>query len=242
MSGKIGLVLSLLLLTACIHAGNAQSIRGDSVFQDRSVDNAIALYAHSMGNQSHLFNGTEYIVYASSNGEHPYFNDDWTDGSVYYEGQHYGPVPLLYDLSTDKLVTENAHGAPMQLISRKIKYFTLNQHVFVNMRDSQVLKEGFYDLLYDGKTKVYAQRKKALQKNISGTELQKKFEESVRYFIYKEGSYFLVKNKKDVFTLFEDQKDPLKKFVRASHLHFRPSMETAIRQMAQFYDKTGAQP
>jgi hypothetical protein len=180
--------LLVLISTALVLPCQAQPAREDSAPGD-ALTYALGLYAKNMGAQSHLYNGSEYIVYNSTAGEHPYYKSDWLDGTVFYDGERYDSVPLLYDLSTDKLITENAYGRPLQMITNKVKYFILDGHTFVYLPEAGI-KEGFYDLLYAGETKVYKRTKKSLQKNISGTVLEKKFEESLQYFIHKNETIF----------------------------------------------------
>lgn len=231
----------LLISTAFFHITIAQSFREDSTFLHEAQMHAIDLYTKNMGAQSHLYNGSEYIEYNSIAGEHPYYEAGWSDGVVFYDGEQYEHTPLLFDLSSDKVITENSNGRPLQLISGKIKYFILNGHTFVFLPEATV-KEGFYDLLYNGEIKVYARRKKTLQKNISGTELEIKFKETVRYYIRKKENYILIRNKRDAFSALLDQKSELKRFARENHLRFKPNLELALTRMAQFYDQIPKQP
>lgn len=231
----------LLISTAFFHITIAQSIREDSTFLQEAKVHAIDLYSRNMRAQSHLFNGSEYIEYNSISGQHPYYEADWSDGVVFYDGELYERTPLLFDLSLDKLITENSNGRPLQLISEKIKYFILNGHTFVYLPENKI-KEGFYDLLYNGEIKVYVRRKKALQKKVSGTALETTFEETVRYYILKKENYTLVKKKKDVFSALADHKNELKKFVHENHLRFKRNPEVALTQMAQFYDQISKEP
>lgn len=241
MSIAAWLISLLLISTAFFHISHAQSIREDSTFLQEAQMHAIDLYTKNMGTQSHLFNGSEHIVYNSIAKEHPYYQADWSDGIVFYDGELYESIPLLYDLSTDKLIIENANGRPLQLISEKIKYFILDGHTHVYLPEDKIIK-GFYDLLYNGEIKIYARRKKTLQKNISGTELEIKFKETVRYYLSKNENYILIRNKKDVLSALLDQKTELKRFVRENHLRFKSNLEVALTRMAQFYDQISKEP
>lgn len=241
MSIATWLIPLLLISPAFFHISHAQSIREDSTFLQEAKVHAIDLYTRNMRAQSHLFNGSEYLEYNSISGEHPYYEADWSDGIVFYDGEPYERTPLLFDLSIDKLITENSNGRPLQLISEKIKYFILNGHTFVYLPENKI-KEGFYDLLYNGQIKVYARRKKSLQKKTSGSALEMKFEETVRYYILKKENYILIKRKKDVFSALADHKIELKKFVNENHLWFKRNPEVVLTRMAQFYDQISKEP
>ena len=234
--------LSLLLFsTSLLQPCLAQAVWNDSTLLKAALLNAIGVYEATMGAQSHLFNGSEYKMYSSMAGEHPYFMNDWSEGEVLYEGQRYTTVPLLYDLSGDKLITENESGRLLQLISEKVTYFILDSHTFVYLTGPKI-KEGFYDRLYPGDTKIYKRIRKSLQKSISGTLLEKKFEESIQYFIYTRGNYIPARKKKDVFAALPDKSNELKKFLRENHIHFRSDPGAAMTRMARFYDQIQQQP
>ncbi len=131
MSIAAWLISFLLISPAFFPISHAQSIQEDSTFLREAEVHAIGLYSRNKRVQSHLFNGSEYIEYNSIAGEHPYYEADWSDGIVFYDGEQYEHTPVLFDLSLDKLITENSNGRPLQLISEKIKYFILNGHTFV---------------------------------------------------------------------------------------------------------------
>ncbi len=211
-----------------------QSIRADSSFVAAASKKAIALYTTGIAGQSHLYNGNAYIEYQQQKEEHPYFIDEWIDGSVVYENELYQNVPLLYDINKDRLITDHQYNInKIQLISSKVKSFTLKQHQFVNLMESGI-PPGFYELLYDGKTKVYAQWKKILQETITNQSIERRFDNKNGYYIFKDGKMIQVKSKKSVLHVFADQKSALRK-MRGTR--FKTDRARSIREMAQHYDQ-----
>src|SRR5690348_16627231 len=103
---QLQLLCLLLFLTSLTYA---QSAKPDTAFVKASFSKAKAVYASSaIRSQSHLYNGSQYIDYTPIGEEHPYFlTNDWTNGTVIYDGEKYENVPLLYDISADKLVVEH---------------------------------------------------------------------------------------------------------------------------------------
>ena len=65
----------LLLLSFSGATITAQLSTEDSVFYQRAVNNMVNVYHQSMGNESVLFNGQQYVDYPKfKNGGHAFFN------------------------------------------------------------------------------------------------------------------------------------------------------------------------
>ncbi len=212
-----------------------------------TVKNVREIYSRTLGLSSHLLNGVQYKEYNAHLDDegHPYFGlDDWVEGSVYYDGEVYEGVAILYDLIKDKVVIEHPFaGIKLELISEKIKYVDLPGHRFVRL-DADTLKNasirtGFYDLLYDGLTKFYVKRQKERKDEIVGQEIQVKFSENDRLYIFKQGQYIQVKTKSSVLTTLADRKAELRKYIRKNKIHFRRNREDAITRVVAFYDESG---
>ena len=227
----------LFLLTFCAELVEAQ-LFNDSSFVASAQKNAINLYSMATGLQSHIYNGNSYIEYRELNEEHPYFINEWVDGSITYEEQFYDNIPLMYDISTDKIIIDNKYGVnKIQLISSKISSFTIQQHQFVKMKE-EGNPAGFYEVLYDGTTQAYVQWRKSLQESISTQTIARTFNDRSSYFIRKGGKMYLVKNKKSVINLLAEKKSEIKKFIRASSIRFKDNRANAIREVVKFYDQS----
>jgi hypothetical protein len=230
----------LLILWQGVALG--QQAKPDTLFLAAASQYQQSLYDASIRGQSRLYNGTEYHDYLSQDEEHPYFNvDDWQYGYVYYDDVRYDSVAMFYDLSRDQVITEHLlTGAKIELIAKKITSFEINGHVFERLyRDSShVIAEGFYERLYNGRTKVYVKRTKNLSSRASGNELIYTFEEHNRVYLLKDNHYYPVKTKKSVLQVFADKKSELKSMMKEEKLKFKFDREHAIVRMAQTYDST----
>ena len=196
-----------------------------------------------MQGESDLYNGSEYLEYKGLKlGQHPYFiMDDWTDGTIQYGGEWYQNVGLLYDICRDKVVIEHYYNrSMMELVEAKIGRFSLLDHTFVRLNGDKKnnLNEGFYDLLYDGNTKVYAQRVKLMEKTIEDHRQVYYFAEKTKYYILKDEVYYPVSNKASVLAVFEDRKREVKRLLAEKKIGFRQDRETAIAWMAESYDNS----
>ncbi len=223
-----GLICSVLSL--------GQTLKSDSSFLAEARKNSIASYSKAIGPQSHLYNGSAYTEYISQQNEHPYFIDEWLDGSVVYDGEYHTNVPILYDLSLDRVIIDNAFSIKkVMLVNEKVAEFTIQDHHFVHLVDTP-LPEGHYELAYDGDVKVYVRHKKSLQSRVVDYSVFNQFEEKKLYYIYKDGKFISVRGKGSVLKVFEDKKKELKKFIRDNRLAFGSDRIRDISRVAEQYD------
>ena len=230
------ILLSFLTTIQCL----AQLSKPDTAFLSAAKSNQEQLYKKFIDGQSRLNNGSAYRDYFSKNDEHPYFGvDDWTYGYIIYDDELYTHVAMFYDLSRDKVITEHSlSGTKLELVNEKIKQFSLADHVFTRLgkNESSLIPEGFFELLYDGTTKVYARREKVLNEKIDSNEIIVSFNELNRIYVRKDGTYFPVNKKGSVLDVFIDKKQELKTFLTKNKINYNADREKAIVRMAEFYD------
>lgn len=212
----------------------AQPAKKDSVFLAAATQQVRSLYFQRLGEKSHLYNGTEYEAYNAFEDEFPYLFEDLVDGDLYYDGVSYHNVPLLYDLSTDNVITEMPNGTAIQLVKIKIDTFRIDHHVFIHMNDP-ALKPGFYDQLWLGPVNLYARREKNYTEFVEDRKLRRKFLERTTYFLQKNELYFTIKSRKGLIRLLDDQKREIKKVIHDEHLKWRRDREHTITRIVEFY-------
>lgn len=231
----LGIFVSMLSQTFCY----SQSHPIDTAFLTTSKTKIVSLYAESIQQQSRLYNGTDYVLYVARDEEHPFFSmDDWTFGSITYWGELYENVPVMYDLSTDQVITEHNRGNPIKLIPEKVDGFVISDHTFQRLTNNGTNKiaDGFYERLHDGKIKVYAKHQKVYREDITAREVIPRFEESVRHFILKDGVLHQVKKKGSVLDTFDEHRQEVKTFMKKNRIRFNDNRAAAITRVAQYYD------
>jgi hypothetical protein len=221
----------------CCFVSFGQSFRSDTSFVAAARKNSIALYDKSISAQSHLYNGGAYTEYVSQEDENPYFIDEWLEGTVTYDGEFHSNVPLLYDISLDRIAIDNQYSIKkVLLVNEKVTAFSIQDHKFIHLVDVPITA-GHYEITYDGKTKVYVKHRKTLQSQAVDYSIVNKFEEKKLYYIYKDGKFNSVKSKGSVLKLFETKKKELKKFIRDNKLQFGNDRAKDISRVAQQYDQ-----
>jgi hypothetical protein len=228
-------LLCVGLLSSLISFG--QNSRADTLFVAAAKKNSIALYEKSISGQSHLYNGSAYTEYISQGTENPYFIDEYLEGSVMYDEEFHDNVPLLYDISLDRIVIDNAFSIKkVMLVNEKVAAFTIKDHRFVHLVKAAV-PEGHYEIMYDGKSKVYVRHRKTLQSKRVDYSVINVFEEKKVYYIYKDGRFYSVKSKGSVLKVLETKKKELKKFIRDSKLVFGENRAKDIGRVVERYDQ-----
>lgn len=207
------------------------------------IQHALALYDSATTESQHLYNGQQYFVYDSKSDEHQfYLSEEWVTGSVIYDGQLFKSIPMLYDIVKDIVAVKYVQSfGNVALQSEKVRSFSLANHTFVRlmtgMPEGGGLRTGFYDVLYDGTTKLLSRRVKERLQQITDTRIVIEFPEKDAFYLFKNGEYNLVHSKSSVLFLLEDQKKPLKKYIRQHRLSFRENREAVITELAAYYDQ-----
>lgn len=222
-----------------VAAFNCYAQKTDTAFVSASIAEAKRIYTARVQGESLLFNGSDYGEYSPLKDEHPfYLSYDWIYGSVLYDGQFYDSIMLQYDIALDQLVIEShMYGTQIQLIKSKVHSFTLEDRKFINM-DSSSMK-GFYEVLYDGETKVLAKRIKRLQERISSSEITREFEEKNRYYMLVNEKFVAVKNKKSALKALRSNKKELQQKYQALNSNVKKKPERQIVILAELNDSIG---
>ena len=228
-------------------AANAQVAPTSPGVDSPGIRHALALYDSATVESQHLYNGKQYFVYDSREVEHQFFlTEDWTVGSVFYDGQQFERVPLLYDIVKDQLVARYRFGfGNVTLQNPKVRSFTLAGHDFMRVEADtgrvEGLRTGFYDQLYTGKTKVLARRRKERLPQLSETKITIEFPVKDQLYLYKNGEYQPVRSKGSVLALLPEHKRLLRKELRKQNLSFRQNREASVVAMANRYDELNKQ-
>lgn len=230
------IILVVLSFYACAQA------EGDTAFIATAQTNTRILYNKALAAQSRLYNGGRYVLPKQTFEQHPYFHsEDWITGSLLYDGEYFHDVPLMYDLVNGALITEHfPSGHPIRLVREKLEHFSVADHYFEKIINDSVSGSlpgtGFYDVLYNGESKVVASRSKFLREKIEGTIVTFTYEEKNRYFVLRNGVFFPVRSKGSVLKLMDDRRQELRKHLKQQKIVFSDNRERALKSLAEHYD------
>lgn len=239
---KFVVPLFLLATLICCKPVFSQNSEKENV-ANLQVKNAVELYNHYNADYAPVYNGQSYIYYTMKMEGSPFFKSgDFSKGWVNYKGRKYDSLQLLYDITRNQLVTLYPDKISFIVIQNQfVDSFFLLGHTFIALEEDHkqnLYNSGFYDLLYEGKTQFLARRVETLLTVIQGESLITKFINHTHYYIHKNGLYYLVSNKKDVYHVFEDNIRDLKRMMRRNHIKLRrKNFETALIKVTAFYDQ-----
>ncbi|MBY0541972.1 MAG: hypothetical protein K2P75_01110 [Sphingobacteriaceae bacterium] len=221
----------------------AQKDNQDSISKI-AIQNTELFFNKAIGQQSWLYNGAAYIGYYPNIEGTAYFQDitSFSNSTIWFEGFRYENVPLKYDIFKDVMVTLlYDRSSLLSLPSEKITHVYLNNHHFVylkidNSESTMNLKSGFYDLIHDGKIKLYTKHAKII-KEVVEVEVKQYFNTRTNYFLLKDGIYHAVSNESSFIAVLKDKKTNLKKYLKDNKVRFKDNPEQAMVLLANYYDE-----
>jgi hypothetical protein len=230
----------LIILIFCSFPGVAQTVP-DTSFVTIAARNGMKTYERYVQGQTGLYVGSEYLQPPSDNVHHPFYvRNEWQWGDVEYNGELYENVPLLYDLSTDDLVTEQFYnGDEMVLVKAKVGRFSIEDHNFTNITAEQAnmnVPLGFYRINYDGPTRIISHHIKTYGEKIENNQVKHYYTPKSRYYILKDGKYEKVATKADILKVLQDKKSELRAYIRKKKIEISKTSTAAIAELAKFYD------
>ena len=240
MSMKHNIVIGLFLLVPS--AISIAQPGHDVTFLGDAKQNAFNRHQQALGAQARLYNGSKYRAPQHTLEEHPYFvSEDWVMGDVYYDGEFFENVPLMYDIFQGVLVTEHyPSGHAIQLVYGKLQHFSIAGRDFEKIENETVGNSlptsGFYEILYPGPTRVVARRQKQKHEEIDANEIERTYNERNRYFVFKNGVYFPVKSKRSVRKLMTDKRQEINQFLKQHKAPFSLDREKMLKMTAEYYD------
>ncbi|MBZ5859354.1 hypothetical protein [Flavihumibacter profundi] len=241
MSRLLLLITSFFIFAQLV---NAQLSAGDSVFYQKAINNTIVFFQQSIGEQSRLFNGRQFLGYPFTFKEgHPFFYTDvLSGGSIVYDNVYYPDVQMLYDEVADVLIIQNGIQR-IQLSSERISRFRLSDRDFIRIvkdsLDSPILSsEGFYNVLYKGNVSVFKQEVKSIFTEITSDEGILRYIKVKQYFyIKKDGKYYLVNRKNDLLDIYKEKKKEIRDYIKSNGLSFSDDKESLIVKVSAYYDQ-----
>ena len=221
----------------------AQQYYNDSATVSGAAEFAKLYYNQKRGNQSSIYNGLLHHSYPSYMEGNAYFLiDSFQRGTVIYEDIFYENILMNYDVVTDQLVViaNDQTSMPLSLFSPRVKEFSFSglNFFYEDERNDIVtsLPKGYYQELVKGRATAICKTTKIILESIKDNKVHYEFEQHKRYYILKNSSSYLIKNKKDLLGVLKDQKKGIQEFMRTKKLKFRKNKERTIASVTEFYN------
>jgi hypothetical protein len=236
------ILLFLISVLLFLNPSFSQSVKQDSI-SDLQLQKAIDLYDHFSADNAPVYNGIEYIYYNFKMEGDPYFiTGDFSKGWVNYSGRKYDSLSVMYDVARNQVVILGYDQKSRIVLQNEfVDSFGLLGHTFIKLKEDHqqnLYNTGFYDMLYNGKVQFVARRIKAMNMKIEGMVVVRPFYVKDRFYVHKDGLYYLVNRRKDVYHLYDDKIHEIKKLMRKQHLKIRrKNFEQATTKVTALYDQ-----
>jgi hypothetical protein len=172
----------------------------------------------TLGNTSLLYNGTEYIKQFDQTKGTPFFPTEKTNGSVFYFGNWYQNLDLLYDIQDDIVITRDIQGLlKMRLTREKLDEFMVDGHHFVKIKLTTPAGE-FYEQFYKGQRSLLMQWRKVTD---SEDPQNQKFILRKTLFVLDKGEIIPLDKTSDLFSIDPKHLKELKKIYREQKISFK---------------------
>ena len=205
------------------------------------------IYAQEYGNMGQLIHGKVYQAYfPSAKGDPFWLSADWTIGSLQTHHVYYPELPLKYDAYLDALVfaVDLVNPTFIRVNELQVKSFWIQQRQFdylgsgtekAAMKDVNLIP-GYFELIYEGKSKLYAKREKRFEKYQDDYEHVGEFSEKSTYLLLKNQVFWIVKGKKDWLQFSQDHEAEMEQYLKQQGIRFRNISDTQWVQLIDYYE------
>jgi hypothetical protein len=209
-------------------------------FPESGIRFARQLYTDLFTQQMQLYNGGKYnevLLNPEIDRGHPFFiSEELTIGTVLYNNIEYTNIPLQYDVLTDQIITVLPNtNFKISLIKDHVQSFTLLDHYFVNLTNKEIVP-GFYELLLNDTMKVIARRtKKSVESSYNNNIIvRRSYIPKSEFYVFNNDQYFLIRNKKSLILVFQNQKEIVNSYIRQMKTSFRKDKEKYIIELVTY--------
>ena len=207
------IIINLLILNSIpgISHSNSKSSGTELLKQDAINDNQMLYNGRIWRNLFPLVKENQFL-----------FSKEFLPASVSMRGKTFSYVRIKYDIFTDEIIIPFAPAGMLQLNKQMVDSFSLifqnkNYH-FVRIPDgNSALPGGYYNVVYKGKTTLYARYIKKIEKLADKDEFDK-FYQINRIYIIHADNVFNIPGRKDLFRVLNVQKKEVRQFMRENNI------------------------
>ncbi|MCF8225149.1 MAG: hypothetical protein K9J30_04645 [Bacteroidales bacterium] len=189
-----------------------------------------------------LVSGEEYFPHQRGAANHPFFmTESWLEGDVFIENNVYENCLLRYDLFLDQLLFLHISGGATVIALNRgyVNKFKLENKVFEYKYESSgesknILKEGYYQLIYRGKHELLVKYLK--NRVINGGFRQDEFQLRKEFYLLINGTYHKVRNDRQLRKAMNSFEKELRQYMKQNNIHVRTSAPEQIATVLIFHE------
>ena len=209
--------------------------------QYQTIDSSVSDYMQVVSEKSILYYGSEQERYPRST-NHPYFeSDEYVKARLSYNQVIYSDVSLRLDLNRNEIVILSPEGRNIVLSPENVDFAEFHNRNAIFFRSDSLPgcpSSGYYFVLHSEKCTVMEKQSCTMQEKIT-TSLEKEysFSLSTNYYLYKDGIYYKIKNKKALLKVLHPYKEEINRFISANQLRFRRNAAELLIGAVSEYEK-----
>ncbi|MBN8577095.1 MAG: hypothetical protein J0L66_09130 [Cytophagales bacterium] len=205
--------------------------------EDRSNTFFANLYDSAMEGNLRIYTGKKFQEPFSKKlieGDLYYGGDEWTEGTIGYQGEIYSKVTMRYHTFLDKLIVLRQNGnESLEVAEATVDFFILHDRKFTKLKAAT----GYYGIIYTGEINIVAKYYSSRHDKVVNKNMVTELEAKSKYYILKNESITQVKSKSSVLKVLVDKKVELRKYLRAQRISFSQNKEYALQIIGAEYDR-----
>lgn len=190
-----------------------------------------------------LYNGRIWqIQFFNTEGNQFFLSSDFSTGGAGIGGYNFDSVKLRYDLINDELLIQRNDGTIIMLNKELVNSFSLfyydRLYRFINLDNTSYGNiNGYCQLLYDGKIKIYVKYIKELIPTTITNGLPR-FSQVNKVYISKDGKIHKTDNRKDLLNLFTEGEEQgmIKIYIRSNHIIISRNDPESYSRVIEYYE------
>lgn len=205
------------------------------------------LYSEKIEAPKELINGKEYEPYYTRSKMKPLlFSDKARSASIITRTRRYNNLTLQYDTFMDEVVytdtsrTINSRFPQIALNKNILEgfnlYFQDDSLIFKFFRFPEYsgtnIKEGFYEVVYEGKSKYIIKHKSSFYERQGLNE----YKYSGDNYISTGNIFHEIKTRKSLLLLFREKSSDVKEYLHSSGIKVRKADKNQLLNVVKFYD------
>lgn len=214
------------------------------------------MYAANNGASMLLLRGRQGMEFPlPHNGTHFWYTPQFRSGTLYYNSKLYENVLLNIDAFNQELLVRDPNGITNILLSRNyVKWFEIEGRKFVNLQAMgyEDAPQGYFQLMYDGKSKLFFRIDKALERDVDGRLWESAgyqgnlkpgvfdiFVERKSYYVMTGDSDALIKikNKNALLKVFKKYSKDIRKHLSSIDRYGSMSFETLAVEVLEYMEE-----
>jgi hypothetical protein len=188
-----------------------------------------------------LYNGRIWRnLYFLVQGDQFLFSKEFLPGSVSISGKTFTNIDLKYDIFKDEILTPSDTGGILQLNKELVDSFAFSFQYkiyrFIRIKDDSLKRTArYFNVLYKGKTALYEEYNKKIEKQAVEGMYDKFYQVSRVYFV-KKNKFYMITRKNDLLKILDDEKEQINNFIKKSKLKVSEKTPESFIPVIRYYD------